>query len=53
MSDCYYHGQSPPGPCPDCKSERENGEDQGSSESTYKDWKQKDFEDIEDQKYRR
>ena len=53
MADCYYHGQSPSGPCPDCQRERENGEEHGSSESTHKDWNQKDFEDIEDKKYRR
>jgi len=53
MADCYYHGQSPPGPCPDCASERKQGREQGSTESSYKDWSSKDFEDTENKKYRK
>ncbi len=53
MADCLYHGQSPPGPCPDCKREREQGEEQGSSESSYKDWTQQDHDNAESKRYRK
>ena len=53
MSDCYYHGQSPPGPCPDCKAEREAGEKQGTRESTYKDWTPEDHDRSEQKRYRK
>jgi hypothetical protein len=53
MADCYYHGQSPPGPCPDCKTEREHDQEQGSSEGSYRDWTPKDFDDTESKRYRK
>ena len=53
MADCYYHGQSPPGPCPDCASERKQGKRQGSTEGSHKDWSSQDFEDTENKKYRK
>ncbi len=53
MADCYYHGQSPPGPCPDCERERRLNKEQGSTESSYIDWRPKDFEDTERKKYKR
>jgi hypothetical protein len=30
MADCYYHGQSSPGPCPECEEERRRGLPQGT-----------------------
>jgi hypothetical protein len=53
MADCYYHGQSAPGPCPDCARERRSGREQGStSRDTYKDVTSKDIEDMENKKYK-
>jgi len=34
MSDCYYHGPSPSGPCPDCQEERRKGLEQGTIEKS-------------------
>jgi len=30
MADCYYHGQSGPGSCPECITEDRRGLEQGS-----------------------
>ena len=51
MADCYYHGQSPPGRCPDCAREEKEDREQGSTEGSYKDWTPQDFEDAENKKY--
>jgi hypothetical protein len=26
MADCYYHGQSAPGPCPQCEKEKKTSD---------------------------
>ena len=47
MADCYYHGQSAPGPCPVCERETRAGRDgSDSSEKACPDLTQDDFDKM-------
>lgn len=54
MADCYYHGQSSPGPCPVCARERARDVEQGSissSENPFSDLSQEDMDQVESKKF--
>ncbi len=50
MADCYYHGQSAPGPCPDCARESRENLEQGSTPTDNPDIRPGDYDDMSEKK---